>query len=205
MTLSPGEAWGRAERLPADAPIVAGDAELVALLGDRAGATPASELPIVGLAGGDLCTSLGGRGDVAERRGSLTTVALIDLGRLVTDTAEHVFAAHVFAHGLLWSGEGAAIMNAERCGDWLVAPRAHPGDGLLDIVHGRLGGRERLVARSRVRSGDHLPHPLLKVRRVDRLELGFDRPRRLWVDGRRRGRIRHLSVDIVPGAVRVAV
>ncbi|MGI9642140.1 MAG: hypothetical protein ACR2N9_05095 [Acidimicrobiia bacterium] len=205
MNLSPGEAWGDVEVLPANAPVVVSDAELVACIGPDIGVTTATDLPIVGLAGGDLCASLGGRGDVADRRGAPTTVVTIDVASVSTDAGDHVFAAHLFARGWFWAGEGVAVMNAERCSSWLVAPRAHPGDGLLDVVQGRLSVRDRLLARQRLRTGDHLPHPALAVRRTARLDLEFDRPRRVVVDGIAHGTSQRLLIEVLPNAVRVAV
>lgn len=205
MNLSPGEAWGEVAVLPADAPVVATDAELVACVAPDLGVATAGDLPIVGLAGGDLCASLGGRGDVAARRGAQTTVVTIDVATASTDAGNYVFAAHLFARGRLWAGEGIAVMNAERRRSWLVAPRAHPGDGLLDVVRGRLSVRDRLLAQPRLRTGDHLPHPALTVRRTARLDVDFDRPRRVIIDGVARGATRTLSIEVLPSAVRVAV
>lgn len=204
MTLSPGQSWGSVGLLPVDAPVVSTDADLAALVGETNG----DESPlVVGLAAGDLCMSLGGRGDVATRRGSEVTLLPIDIGQASCDDdpRPRLFAAHLVARGSMWAGPGAVVMNAERLGQWLPAPRAHPGDGRLDVVEGRLGVRERFLARSRVRTGDHVPHPELTVRRVPALTLAFAKPRRVLLDGNHVGHHRRLEIQLLPNAVVVAV
>ena len=79
-----------------------------------------------------------------------------------------------------------------------LTPRAHPNDGLLDVIHcdPAMSVRQRLTAWKRARIGDHLPHRHLVVRRVERADVSSTRRLDVWVDGRRVGSARcvHLGV-----------
>ncbi len=83
------------------------------------------------------------------------------------------------------AGPIVAVMNAEFLGDWDVAPRAHPGDGLLDVVSVAAGMSlaDRLRARRRLPAGTHVPHPAITIERRPAVQLGFDRPTPVWLDG----------------------
>lgn len=199
MSLSPGDAWGALAPLPADTPVVSDDRALAQLLEST---DPPS---LVALAGGDLCRTLGGRGDVADRLGGETTVAPIDVGSVTAGTTTRVFVAHVVVRNRWWSGPSAVVMNAEWLGAWRLGPRSHPGDGLLDITRGQLGLRERVLARRRSRSGDHLPHPALKQQRTAEATLDLDRSRSVWADGVSLGTHREVTVSLRPSAIMVAV
>jgi diacylglycerol kinase family enzyme len=96
-------------------------------------------------------------------------------------------------------------MNAEWLGEWKVAPRAHPGDGLLDVLDGDLPLRERLRARRLARTGDHLPHPRLATARVRQHTVRFQRPVPVWLDGVRVGRARVIDLTVEPDALAVVV
>ena len=98
------------------------------------------------------------------------------------------------------------VANAQYVGSWNVAPRAHPGDGLLDaVLVGDMSLRDRLVARRRVVTGSHLPHPAITVRRRSSHEWTFDRPLRVRLDGVDAGRASHIAVRVEPDAAVVVV
>ena len=205
MTLRPGDSFGEQGLLPQDAPVANSDRALAELLGDQLGGST-QPMPVIGLAGGDLCRTLGGRGDVVERLGTTTHLTPIDAGRVTLDgEPAGIFVAHLVARGRLWQGQSLVVMNADLLGDWRPAPRAHPGDGLLDALHGSLGHRERILARQRVRSGDHLPHPQLRTERSAAITWRSDRPRRVALDGVGVGRHRTVSVQVIPSIASVAV
>ena len=94
-------------------------------------------------------------------------------------------------------------MNSEWWGSWLVAPRAHPNDGRLDLVEGDLPIRQRLLIRRRVLTGDHLPNSALKVGRIAELKREFVRPMRVIIDGVEEDRCRHLSLQVLPDALSI--
>ena len=202
MTLLPGEDWGAPGLLPRDAPVVTSDSHLAELVS----VDPPHRAPAVALAGGDLCRTLGGRGDVADRLGEKVTLAPIDAAHAVLDGHDAgPFVAHLVARGRAWTGPGLVIMNAEWMGPWQLAPRAHPGDGLLDILVGSLSLRERVVGAQRARTGAHLPHPQLSISRQAAVDHSFDEPRRVHLDGVFRGMFSSIEVSVLPAVVSVAV
>jgi hypothetical protein len=197
VSLRPGDDWGEPRHLPSDFAIAATDREAAELIADGH--------KLIGLDGGDLCRTLGGRGDVANRRGTQGIVCRVDVGTVDIDGTVHPFLAHVLVRGRFGLGPGAAIMNAEWVGALRLGPRSHPGDGLLDMTTGRLPPRQLIEARSRSRTGDHLPHRSLSVRRAASVEVSFDRPRLVFVDGTRVGRGRHFAASVGECTVDVVV
>lgn len=188
MTISKGSPYGNPAELPAGASVAPDDAALAALL---ASGTPET---VYGLDGGDLFGSLGGRGSVTHRYP-------VDLGWCeLDDGTRHWFAAHLVARTHLWSGPFAVVMNATHLGPWNLGPRAHPNDGLLDITYGRLAPRQRILARKRLVSGTHLPHPDLTLKRIPEWSTDFGTPRRVWADRVAIGRTRMLTVGVRPDA-----
>lgn len=205
--IRPGEEWGELGEVPADTPVVHSDAALAAFVCAHADDPPGDgDLPLVALAGGDLCRTLGGRGDVAARLGDLGPVVSVDVGRARLDEAvEVIFVAHLVARRAGWRGGFAVVMNAEFLGPLRLAPRGHPGDGRFDLTEGALAWRERLIARDRARTGDHLPHPALRTRRIEAARLTLDGRVGIHADGERRGRARIIDISRHPRRLRVAV
>jgi len=201
MTVRKGEAWGEAGGLPPEAVVVAGDAEArrVVEAARRAGEAP----PPLALAGGDLCRTLGGRGDQGRwERGEAVQVP-VDLGSVLVDGRQYWFVAHLVARRSWWRGRVVAAMNAQFLGPWDVAPRAHPGDGLLDVVDAAAGLSlvDRLEARRRLPSGGHVPHPQITVTRRPAVQLEFAPPTPVWLDGEPVGEARNLSLRLEPDAL----
>jgi hypothetical protein len=221
MAIERGRDWGEPGRLAAGAASVAGDAEAREIVERTRRAGGARPLPEIGLVAGDLCRTLGGglrggrspvgrvgagsaspRAALCDRGGTRVTV---DVVRARLDGRDHWFVAHLVARRRAWSGRFVVAMNAEWLGEWKAAPRAHPGDGLVDVVDGRLPLRQRLAARRLARTGDHVPHPALTTRRVEELSVRFDRPRRVWLDGVPVGRVTALELVVEPDALTVVV
>jgi YegS C-terminal NAD kinase beta sandwich-like domain len=201
MTVRRGESWGEPGTLTADGVVVRSDAEArrVVERARRAG----ERLPPLGLAGGDLCRTLGGRGDVARLRSGDAVRLPVDLGMVLVDGRLHWFVAHLVARRSWWRGPLLAAMNAEFLGDWDVAPRAHPNDGLLDLVAvaAEMTLTDRIRARRRLAVGGHVPHPAIEQSRRPAFQMEFDQPTRVWLDGERIGTATNLSVRIEPDAL----
>lgn len=203
MTIRKGEAWGAPGVLPVDGVVVRSDAELRAAITDarRRG----SAIPTLGLLGGDLCRTLGGRGDEG-RLHSVDAVTLpVDLGSVLVDGRLHWFAAHLVAKRSWWAGRVVVAMNAQYLGDWDVAPKGHPNDGFLDLLDGDLPLGQRILARRRLPLGTHVPHPGIEVRRVQAVQLEFDRPTPVLLDGESVGAARSLSIRVEPDALRCVI
>jgi len=201
VTVRKGEAWGAPGGLPAGGVVVRTDAEARAVV--TAARRAGEPVPPLGLLGGDLCRTLGGRGDERRLRSDEAVRLPVDLGSVLVDGRQHWFVAHLVARRGWWRGRLVAAMNAEFLGPWDVAPRAHPGDGLLDVVDvsPAMGPGDRWRARSRLRTGGHVPHPAISLGRRAAVQLDLDRATPVWLDGERVGDARRLSVRVEPDAL----
>ncbi len=203
MTIEKHRPWGAPGPLPADGVEVHSDAEARALVEEarRSGRTP----PTLGLLGGDLAKTVGGRGD-PSRLHSLDAMTLpVDLGSVLLDGTSHWFVAHLVARRRWWRGRSVAVMNAQWIGAWDVAPRSHPGDGLLDVFDGSLSLDDRLKARRRLLTGTHVPHPGISQSRVADLRLTFTTPTPVWLDGELVGRASELVIVLEPDVLTCVV
>ena len=197
-----GQAWGAPGSLPADGVVVTSDAEARRVVEEARRASRA--VPVLGLLGGDLCRTLGGIGD----RGRLTSAEAmtfpVDLGAVLLDGRLHWFVAHLVARSAGW-GRAFVAMNAQWRGSWNLGPRAHPGDGLLDTYDARLALADRLKVRARLAHGAHLPHPGITERRSAAVQVEFERPLAVTLDGEPLTKARTVSVRVEPEALRVVI
>jgi hypothetical protein len=194
-----GIEWGEQRSVPEGTHLAATDGGLRQWI--VAHRQRAERVPDVAISGGDLGRTVSAGALV----GRPATYAAFDLVRVTAD-GEHVTwaAAHVVARRSWWWGEVLLAMNAEHLGRFDVAPRAHPNDGLVDVVRvdPAMRPRARRQARRRACTGTHLPHPLLTVARGAHHTVGFARPLWVWVDGGRWHRATSLQLDVEIDAYR---
>ena len=205
-----------------DAPMARTNAELRALVTEQQAGERLPQGPI-GVLGGDLWQVAGAPSGGVERLGSTQAQTVpVDLMAVEADGRQLWACGHAVARNSWWRGPAAAAMNADRLGEWRLAPAAHPNDGRLHVLTTGLGPRndgdattaaarrrsqaslgipQRLLARGRLRSGTHLPHPLITMRRVAEATFDFEQALGLWLDGERVGRCRTLRVSVVPDGV----
>ena len=157
----------------------------------------------VGLGGGDLARTVGG-GAPGRFNGTVMT-APVDLLRVDAGGRTTWAVAHVVARRSWWSGEVLLAMNAQFLDGYDVAPRSHPNDGKVDVVRvaAAMPVRSRLQARTRARTGTHVPHPQLTVTQSTSYEATFARPLVLWVDGVRWGTADTLRITVEPDALTI--
>ncbi|MDQ1364319.1 MAG: hypothetical protein QOK20_489 [Acidimicrobiaceae bacterium] len=204
MPIGKGQPWGEAAQLPPDGVVVASDAEARGVLEEaRSRRIP---LPALGLVGGDLWRTLGGSGtgDPQRLRSAEAMTFQVDLGEVLVDGRLHLFVAHLVARSRSWRRVLVA-MNAQWRGAWDLGPRSHPNDGLLDTYDARLALPDVWKVRARLPSGTHLPHPGIKERRVAALQVEFDRPLTVELDGVAIGKARNLSLRLEPDALTIVV
>ena len=60
-------------------------------------------------------------------------------------------------------------------------------------------------ARRRLPSGTHVPHPGIRYTRTRAEQVDFERPTPIWLDGRRTGTAKRLSVRLEVGALLIVV
>ncbi len=199
MPIAKGDPWGTPGALPRHGVVVRSDAEARAVVTSarRAG----EPVPPLGLLGGDLCRTLGGTGDEARLRSEQAVTLPVDLGSVLVDGRLHWFVAHLVAKRTWWRGRVVVAMNAQYLGRWDVAPRGHPNDGRLDVLDADLPFDERLQARSRLRSGSHVPHPRIEERHVAAVQIELARPSEVLLDGEAVGRASHLAIRVEPDAL----
>jgi hypothetical protein len=188
MVIRKGQDWGEPGSLPIDAPIASTNSELRAAV--VAGAN------IVGVTGGDLCRTLGGDG-------TLSMSFPIDICRLQSEGIDELFVSHCVVKRSWWWGPIVVACNVEHIGAWDVAPRAHPNDGLLDVLEVTMSFADRVKAFRRLRLGTHVPHPGIKQRRVTTTDFSFPRPVPVWLDGERIKPLQTFTVTIIPDALTI--
>ncbi|WP_420638106.1 hypothetical protein [Candidatus Poriferisocius sp.] len=203
MPIQRGEDWGEPGGLGPDGVLVSSDDQARTLIEEARRSN--QPVPDIGLVGGDLCRTLGGRGRADAIRSPDAWRFAVDLGAVLLDGRLFWFCAHLVARRRGWAGEALVAMNAAWRGSWRLGPQAHPGDGLLDISHGRLSAGDRLRARRRVRTGDHLPHPQIRVRRTSAFQVDLEQPLLVELDGRPVQRATTLSIRVEPAALTVVV
>jgi len=203
VTIEKHQPWGGPGALPADGVLAASDAEIRAIVErSRRGHEPA---PLIGLVDGDLARTCGAKGDLDRLRSEQAVRLPMDIGSVLVDGRQHWFAAHLVARRSWWRGRVVAVMNAQWIGAWDVAPKSHPNDGLLDVFDADLSLDDRLKVRNRLRTGTHVPHPGIAQSRVAALQVEFDRPTPIWLDGEQVGRARALAIRIEPDAITCVV
>ena len=198
MTIRKGEPWGEAAVCPDNLRVVPTDRDLREwVIWHRTRGRPIGD---VGVSGGDLARTCGGSTGGHPSAAKVT----IDVMRVVLDGGDPTWGvAHVVARRRWLRDDIVMVMNAQFLGPYDVVPRAHPNDGRLDVlrIDAGMSPRERLQARARARTGTHLPHRHLSVQSSADVDLRFERPMVIWVDGVRLGTAGALTVSAEPDAL----
>ncbi|MGB8862143.1 MAG: hypothetical protein WCC60_23000 [Ilumatobacteraceae bacterium] len=201
MTIRRGEPWGEQVHSPDFLRVVPTDRDarewvLAHVEHDRT-------MKPVGLGGGDLARTLGG--GAAGRFPGMVTTAPVDLLRVEAGGRTTWAVAHVIARRSWWRGDVWLAMNAQFLGPYDVAPRSHPNDGKVDVLHVQpsMSARARRQARDRALTGTHLPHPQIVVTQAPSASTTFEQPLVLWVDGVRWGTASEITVTCEPDALTV--
>jgi hypothetical protein len=202
VTIERAQDWGWRGPPPEGLVEVADDASAGRLVRDaKARGAP---LPPLGLLCGDLRRTLGGA--PVDRLDDEVAVFTVDLGVAELGGAEWPFVSHLVARRGWWSGELLAGMNAELLGRWDVAPRGHPNDGRLDVVHALdLSLGDRWKAWRRLPSGTHVPHPGITVQRAAAARVELRRPLPVRLDGVVVGSFAEIAVRAEPDALTVCI
>jgi hypothetical protein len=205
VTIARGQAWGELGPLPDDGVLARSDSAVASIV--SAARDVGEEPPPIGLLGGDLCRTVGGRGDEARLRSDTAARLVVDLLLVqLDDGRERPVVAHALVHRRLWLfGPLIAVMNGTWVGEWNVAPRAHPNDGVADVVRAELSAGDRWKARARLPLGTHVPHPGIAVSRAAEGQLDLAHRTPVWLDGVRVGAARRVTWRLEPDAVRIVV
>jgi hypothetical protein len=136
MTISKGSDWGAAGPLPDGSPVATDNASLRALVVAQRRGGPV--VPI-GLTGGDLHRTIGSP-DPGRLSSDGARRYPIDVVEVVLDEGDPTwFVAHLVAGASpMWLRRTVVVMNAAFVGPANLGPKAHPGDGLVDVTDGRV-------------------------------------------------------------------
>ena len=160
---------------------------------------------LIRLEGGNLCKTLGGKKPTAATDYSTGTICDVDLGSVQVSGKSIYFASHCSIRKHRYTTKGALVMNAQWYKSRRVAVRAHPSDGKLDIVFSDLEPRQFLLAAKRSRSGNHIPHPDIRVQKVQNHTLDYPHPMRIYADGVFIGIESTIEIGIDHRAIKVVV
>lgn len=195
-----GEQWGVPTTCTPSDVMVTGDYELSLSTTDRR----------LIVCGGDIAHSLGDPqppivGD------NCTEVPIDALRVLITlrngTTHSYIAASHVMI-GEWLRGRLVCVSNSGFIDTRNVSPRAHPNDGLFDVMslHPTMGMQQRLLARHKSILGTHTPHPLVETSRARSIEFSSAaRFESLRIDGRRIRAWSNVQIEIVPDYWRLLV
>lgn len=205
MTIEKGAAWGTVAMTPFDAVVAPDEAAMARAAG--AGTRH------IALASGDLLRALGVSAAAAiPTKGGSSLLLPCDLLEVRLDDGDPIpVVSHVLV-GSPWRPR-AWITTGGFIGRRNVAPRAHPNDGMIDVLEFKADLRLRglFAVQRRMRLGDHLPHPLLSMQRTSRYEFtaATDSAQRasapVTMDGRAYGRARRVQVTVRPDAFTLCV
>ena len=200
MTIRKGEDWGSEIVIPEGIVVAADDEALFSHL--NSGVIPAS----IAVLSGDLARTVSSSADSSRyRHGERAIGAPLDLLEVTHDGGVHCAASHVVARRSWLRGPVIVVANAQFIGEWDVAPRSHPNDGYMDIteVDESMSPGQRLLARRRLPTATHLPHPGLRTLRSREQSWDFAKSLDLFVDGVRIGRTRRLAVRVLADATSI--
>ena len=195
-----GELWGVPTTRTQTDVVVNGDLEL---------ASSSTDNRLI-LNGGDIAHSLGD--PQAPAIGASCTEVPIDALRLVItltngSTVSRIAASHVMI-GHWLRGRLICVSNSGFIGTKNVSPRAHPNDGLFDVMtlHSSMAIQQRFRARQKSFLGTHAPHPLVETSRARTIEFAStSRSENLCVDGCRIRSWTAIQIEIVPDYWRLLV
>lgn len=166
-------------------------------------------IPHICLTGGSLAASLGDSLALSSTKVHELPIDLLHVDYRTTNGIRRtsVAANSVVMRRKWWFGQIVAITNGGYLGPWEIAPRAHPNDGVFDVVEvaADMSFRQRQIARRRLPLGRHMPHPSISQRQSRSDTWIFTAPIGLYLDEEFVGRITQVHVTIEPDALKLVV
>jgi len=198
VTIEKGAAWGTRGTTPADLVVADDEAALARAVGDGK--------RHLALRDGDLLRALGLGDATPPRAGEPALLLPCDALRVQLDDAPPITAVSTVVVGGLLRARFIATSGGF-VGRANVAPRAHPNDGVLDVLIASpaMPLRQWLAARQRMQLGDHLPHPHMEMRRAAMHDLSLDSAQLVRIDGTKHGRARRVRIEVLPDAFELCV
>jgi len=195
-----GEVWGESTTRSIDDVVVAGDIAL-------ANSSPNQRLIV---SGGDVAHSLGN--PPIPPIGSVCIEVPIDAMRVIVTGnnggTEVTIASSSVIIGNWFRGRFVCVSNGGSVGEREFSPRAHPNDGVFDVMtlDPAMDLKQRMLARRKSRLGNHIPHPLISNSRTRNIEFSrLSRTEDLRIDGRRINAWANVQIEILPDYWRLLV
>lgn len=192
-----GETWGQDTVMPVAVVEASSDALL---------ARAPSSLPVF-VSAGDIARSIGNPSRPSP--GATCTEVAIDAMQCTihrTGSAELItHAASSVVIGQLWRGRHIIVSNAGWVRDSNVAPRAHPNDGIVEMMtlSEHMSLRQRFLASRKMRTGTHIPHPDIVNSRETQFQITKNGTERLVIDGVRVHDWTQVAITVLPDYWRV--
>ncbi|TSA51591.1 MAG: hypothetical protein D4R44_07725 [Actinobacteria bacterium] len=205
MVVSKGKYYGRAVPRPSELAILHSDAQLAA----RFSINERKNLGACTISHGSIARSLG----ITDTKTVTETMHMIDIDlidvqyRVKLDplvTQKLVVAGNVVLRNALWRKELIVVSNSGFVNNRDALPKAHPNDGLLDIltVSPNMSLRQRCVAMRRAKQGSHLPHPQMIASQNSTFR--WSGPAlRMYADDVRINGVVWMQCDILPDALTI--
>ena len=198
MTIRRGADWGHVGTPPEDLPSARSDREIGEHLGNG--------ISTMRLSGGDMFATLGGSTSESLTPSLELPIDVMQISFKQSRDSEsktlvassHCVLREINARGGWLRGDAVAVMNAQYLGEWDVAPRGHPNDGRVEVleVDARMSVRQRMIARSRMKTGTHLPHPLISVKSVSEFTWSGS-AKSMWIDGAKIGLVQSVEIQVM--------
>ena len=160
---------------------------------------------MIGITGGNLFTSLGGNNALDYPTNSSVISCSIDIGCVSIGDDSFHFASSLLILKLLRPWASTGIINTQVSNGNRYAPKAHPGDGFMEEIKSNLHMRQAVIARKKLKTGDHLPHPQLRLMKGRAFNYDFAKAQKIILDNKSIGRHKAFSVKVIPHAIQVIV
>ena len=205
MTIRKGEEWGTRIIAPDVITQVGGDSAIAVFGSDD----------VMSIVKGDLFEALGCP-QVVEPGTSCTLLDIDALhceitlsdGTVLTTLAASCVEIGTFAPHIGRRSRYVCISNAGIVKGRNLTPRAHPNDGILDIleISQDISFRNRLQAFKRASTGTHIPHPNISTHRDSECEyLNIDNQEVLHVDGLKISSWQGIHITVLPDYWKIVV
>jgi hypothetical protein len=193
-----GKEWGEPGIVPS---------AIISILTDKQLAQSATS-DVFALRGGDLFRSVGQPRELHS--GDPCVVVPIDAMECeltVSNEAVIVVAASSIIIGQWWRHSWIALTNAGWTDSLNIAPRSHPNDGRCEMLEfaREMPLRQRIIARKKMRTGTHVPHPQITARTVREASFDISRSSKVKIDGVKFSGVTHVSMRVIPDYWRIVI
>lgn len=207
MTIRKFSEWGRLIVRPEVIEICNSDAQVARVVTQyRSRGTP---IPHIHVTAGSLATTLGELLPLPSTEVRELPIDLLHISYRISSGMQctAIAANSVLMKRRLWAGQIVVATNSGYLRTWEIAPRAHPNDGVFDVVevNANMSWRHRLIARHRLPHGRHLPHPSVGIHQCGSESWQFDKPIKLYIDDEFVGRITYVHVTIEADALNLVI